>query len=641
MAERLVICGGLPVPASSKDDVLKLDVNASEGSVNRVNLKLGDLSARMVEDLPHVLADLIEIAAYVYCADQFTRRGGDTMPDMGKDWFRRLRFRIPVRQIDLWRRADIREALIEALTFLSDDRFDFDFVPHPERQPTGLQPYLDFGDSVESGFIPDDVILFSGGLDSFAGAVENLVGRGRQVALVSHRASPMVMSKQNGLVAALRDRTKPRQLFHVPVSINKGHEEAVEFTQRTRSFLFATLGVVVARLFRKNVVQFYENGVVSVNLPVAGHVLGTRATRTTHPKALADFSRLFSLLLEEPIAVENPYFWRTKAEVVSIVADNGCADLIADTFSCTRVREATRRRRHCGACSQCLDRRLGILGAKLGEYEPADAYVVDLFRGERKPGLDVVMAESYVLQALKLSSMSEQAFFSAFGQIFRILPYLPGPHEENARKLYELHRRHGQMVQEVVSQELRHHATLIQSLSLPRTSLLMLVQSASVRLPDLVDQTEIEAPISEQAAQDIRPTVALPLVFAIDEERKRILFRGAIEVKGAGFELVQELAREFEEDVNAGRPREEFRFVPADALSKRLKIDGQVLRQRLTRLRRELERKFLNALDVQLDTNDVIENDPWRGYRLNPYLLRVHPAQIRDIAVPAADVTAA
>lgn len=630
MAERLVICGGLPAAASGKEDVLELDVKASEGAVNRVNLKLGDLSVRMVEDVPHVLTDLIEIAAYVYCADQFTRRGGETMLDMGRDWFRRFRFRIPVRRIDLWQRTDIRESLIETLGSLSDDHFDFDFVPHPEPQPTGLQPYLDFGDSVESGFIPDEVILFSGGLDSFAGAVESLVGRGRQVALVSHRASPMIMSKQGGLVAALRERTKPRQLFHVPVSINKGHEEAVEFTQRTRSFLFATLGLVVARLFRKNIVQFYENGVVSVNLPVAGHVLGTRATRTTHPKTLADFSRLFSVILDEPITVENPYFWKTKGEVATVVAEHGCADLIADTFSCTRVREATRRKRHCGACSQCLDRRFGILGAKLGEYEPADAYVVDLFRGERKPGPDVVMAESYVLHALKLSSMSEQAFFSTFGQIFRILPHLPGTPEENARKLYELHRRHGEMVQEVVSQELRHHATLVQSLSLPDTSLLMLMQSASVRLPELLDQTETEAPASEQAARDIRPTVARPLVFAIDEERKRVLFHGSIEVKGAGFEIVRELAQEFEEDVNAGRQKEEFRFVLADALSKRLKIDGQGLRQRITRLRKVLERKFLEALDVQLDTNDVIENDPWRGYRLNPYLLRVHPAQIRD-----------
>ncbi len=637
MTERLIVCGGLSARKSKAEDVLELDSRLSARPANRVNLKLGDLSARMVEDIPPVLTDLIEIAAYVYCADQFTRRGGDTMPDMGKEWSRRFRFRIPVRQIDLWRRADVREALIETLDFLSDDQFDFEFMPHPDPKPTGLQPYLDLGGSVDTGFVPDDVILFSGGLDSFAGAVERAIGDGRRVALVSHQASSMIMSKQAHLVAALRERTRPGQLFHVPVSANKGHEEAVEFTQRTRSFLFATLGLIVARLFRKNTVRFYENGVVSVNLPLAGHVLGTRATRTTHPKVLSDFGRLFSLILEEPITVENPYFWKTKAEMAGVIAAQGCADLIADTFSCTRVREATRRKRHCGACSQCLDRRFGILGARLGEHEPAAAYLVDLFHGERKPGLDVITAESYVLHALKLATMTEQAFFSSFGQIFRILPHLPGTHEENAAKLYDLHRRHGQTVQEVIRQELAHHATLIQSLSLPETSLLMLMQSASVRLPDILDPTEAEPPASKQAIRDARRIIERPLVFALDEEHKRVLFHGGIEVKGAGFELVKALMKEFDEDLLAERSKHDFRFVPAGTLTKRLEIDGReidepALRQRVTRFRKGLEKKFLDVLDLQLEVNDIIENDPWHGYRLNPYLLRVPATQIRDAA---------
>jgi hypothetical protein len=30
--------------------------------------------------------------------------------------------------------------------------------------------------------------------------------------------------------------------------------------------------------------SFYENGVVSINPPLAGDIVGGRATRTTHPK---------------------------------------------------------------------------------------------------------------------------------------------------------------------------------------------------------------------------------------------------------------------------------------------------------------------------------------------------------------------
>ena len=93
MVERLVICGGLPTTKAGTQNSIELDVSAPDRSAQRVNLKLGDLSARMVEDVPLVLTDLIEIAAYVYCADQFTSRGGEMMSGMGKDWSRSFRFR--------------------------------------------------------------------------------------------------------------------------------------------------------------------------------------------------------------------------------------------------------------------------------------------------------------------------------------------------------------------------------------------------------------------------------------------------------------------------------------------------------------------------------------------------------------------
>ena len=633
MTERLVVCGGLPVSGTSTKDIIALDVNGSADSPTRVNLKLGDISTRMVENVPPVLTDLLELAAYIYCADQLTGRGGDTLPDMGKDWRRRFRFRVPVRRPDLWGRSEVQDLLVEALSFLSDDDYAFDFVQHPDPAPAGLQPYLDFGDPEDAGFVPDDVILFSGGLDSFAGTVESLIGDGRRAALVSHQSSPMVISKQSKLVMALRERTKASQLLRVPVSVTKGQEEAVEFTQRSRSFLFATLALVVARLFRRKTVRFYENGIVSLNLPVASHVLGARATRSTHPRVLADFSRLFSLILDEPVTVENPYLWKTKSDVVAIIAAHGCADLIAESFSCARVREATRRGRHCGVCSQCIDRRFGILGAGLGEHEAPDSYVVDLFRGERKPGPEVVMAESYVLHALKLASMSEQTFLSSFGQVFRVLPYLPGSPDENAARLHDLHRRHGHIVEKVIDRELAQHATLTKSLSLPETSLLMLIQSSAVRLAT-VDPAETEPPASEQAAADHSRTLERPLVFAIDEKRGKVLFRGGVEIGGAGFELVKALAVEFKEDVTSTRAPDECRFVEAEILAGRLGIDQQGLRQRITRFRDTIEKRFLVAFDVQLADDDVIQNDPGQGYRLNPYLLLVQPGQMRDTTKP-------
>lgn len=43
-------------------------------------------------------------------------------------------------------------------------------------------------------------------------------------------------------------------------------------------------------------VRFYENGVISLNLPVCAQVVGGRATRTTHPRVMRGFQDIVSLV---------------------------------------------------------------------------------------------------------------------------------------------------------------------------------------------------------------------------------------------------------------------------------------------------------------------------------------------------------
>ena len=65
-------------------------------------LKLEDISKRLVKNVPDLLIDLVEIATYVYCADQATSRGGDAQVGMGSAWRRDFRFIIPVRNPNHW-----------------------------------------------------------------------------------------------------------------------------------------------------------------------------------------------------------------------------------------------------------------------------------------------------------------------------------------------------------------------------------------------------------------------------------------------------------------------------------------------------------------------------------------------------------
>jgi len=79
--------------------------------------------------------------------------------------------------------------------------------------------------------------MFSGGLDSLAGAVES-AANGSNLILVSHRPVSVLSSRQADLFANLQKAFPKSKMKHVPVWVNKDGDITREFSQRTRSFLF-------------------------------------------------------------------------------------------------------------------------------------------------------------------------------------------------------------------------------------------------------------------------------------------------------------------------------------------------------------------------------------------------------------------
>jgi hypothetical protein len=100
-------------------------------------------------------------------------------------------------------------------------------------------------------------MLFSGGLDSTAGLIEQLLGMGRRVTFVTHRSATLLAGRQGELLNRIRQRSPRRSLFHVPIWVTKGEQEPIEFSQRTRSLLFAVLGTLVAQMFGKQEIFFF------------------------------------------------------------------------------------------------------------------------------------------------------------------------------------------------------------------------------------------------------------------------------------------------------------------------------------------------------------------------------------------------
>jgi hypothetical protein len=482
--ERVILCGGLHASGNAKG---KATVPLSLwGKDSNVTLKVGDISQKMVANIAPVLIDLLEIATYVYCADQATARGGRTSRDYGAQWRRQFQFHIPVREPDLWSAKPVRSALCDTLGFLSDDEYAFTFKKLAKPPP--VDQYLDFGAVNAPGFQAEEVVLFSGGLDSLGGAIQEVIADKRSIALVSHRSNPKIDSRQRALLLDLKQKSLPQQPFHVPVWINKEKALGREYTQRTRSFLYASLGAIVARIFDLWRIRFYENGVVSINLPISPQVVGGRATRTTHPQVLNGFSEIFSAIFQKPFAVENPFCWMTKAEVVKSIRDRGCGDLVKHTVSCTHVWEMTTMKTHCGTCSQCIDRRFGTLAAGCPDAEdPEEMYGVDLLRGERPPGDSRTMLESYVGMAKRVRSMSDTAFFTEFGEVHRVTRQIHGMSvHDAATRILALYKRHATEVGDVIARGIRDHAQDISDGTLPSSSLLILALPDEYKRPATV-----------------------------------------------------------------------------------------------------------------------------------------------------------
>ncbi|MCA1789836.1 MAG: 7-cyano-7-deazaguanine synthase [Thioalkalivibrio sp.] len=595
---------------SGGDEDLRFSIDDTQVGVS---LRVGQLSRSLVARLPDRALDLLELAALIYGVDAAVSRGGPADSRMGALWHRRFLVEIPVRDLAFWQDAEVVHALQETLMFLSGDRFAFSFTPKTEPEAEYTR-YFDFGE--DGGWRADRVLMFSGGLDSFAGALEEVAEQGAQVALISHASSSKIAPVQRSLNAALTGRFGADACRHVPVRIQMKGRSTKEGTHRTRSFLFAALGTITAHAFARDRVSFHENGVVSLNLPPVGNVLGTRATRTTHPQALARFTDFFSRAFGGAMRVDNPYFWRTKTDVVQTVARLGMAPQIAHTRSCADVHNQTKQFVHCGRCSQCIDRRFAILAAGLEHADPAEAYKVDLLEGIRTDVRDREIGLSYMRNSDAFMHMALGDLERAFPTVVDAVGHLGHPPETGLAMITELLRRHGSSVMSVVQDHMRKKpASEYPDGSLPRLF-------GDAQRDRSLPHVEIEPPIP--SSQEPQRTI-LEVVPA----RERVEIDGIVELrKTAAARLLIVLANEWLKGAGAGLDPLDFPCMSADRLASALDYSGEdMVRQAVKRARTDLRKKFISAGRNGAQGEDLIENIPWHGYRLAPDRVQVRLVQ--------------
>jgi hypothetical protein len=160
-----------------------------------------------------------------------------------------------------------------------------------------------------------------------------------------------------------------------------------ENSQRTRGFLFLTLGVVSAIATGAAKLSLYENGIGAINLPYDATQVGTCNSRATHPSTLLRMQDFVRTLTGREFVIDNPFLFTTKAEMCAHEAVERLAESLPLTFSCDGFPVRAKNRSQCGFCTSCLLRRLSIEAAGLSMYD-GNGYLNDIcsstFRGSEK-----------------------------------------------------------------------------------------------------------------------------------------------------------------------------------------------------------------------------------------------------------------
>lgn len=323
--------------------------------------------------------DLAILAATVTAADTRISRQEDAQDS----WTREIDLYLPVSNFDLW--SPNTKLIERMLRFLTGDFWRVAFRPRKKE----LKSLIDRPPKLIDTTL-DTVCLFSGGLDSFVGAID-LLEEGKHPIFVSHYKD--VSTKSQEVCAARLSKQygdfSPRYV-RANVSFDKNDLPGLgtETTTRGRSFIFFALAVLAADAIDGTTqINVPENGLISLNVPLDPLRLGAWSTRTTHPFYMARWQELLDNLGIEA-RFQNPYRFKTKGEMLS-----GCTNqmFIAKnydiTISCSSITKGRWKKLspvHCGYCTPCLIRRASIMTAfdrDSTTYSIPDLYAQPLKRG--------------------------------------------------------------------------------------------------------------------------------------------------------------------------------------------------------------------------------------------------------------------
>lgn len=323
-------------------------------------------------EISETYEDLFVIGISIFALDKRINRR------LFKDcWTREISVSIPVLNENVWNKT--KDQWNKILCFLSGDIWDVNFrqcfKQYSKRDnPNRIHLHIEKCDCVS---------LFSGGLDSYCGAIK-LLEDGKSPCLIGHNEYPKLRKKQQEFVDCFQSIYDNQMVKFISFSANSRAPKdmqgkkliGAENTSRGRSLLFLSAAISIAGILGDTVpVYIPENGFIGLNIPLTNSRKGTCSTRTTHPhfiKGLQDI--LQSVGIRNPII--NFFAFSSKREIVDSVKDTKAFKThYMDTISCSHPCLARYNKKghneypiNCGYCYPCLIRKSSLIDVKDYKY---------------------------------------------------------------------------------------------------------------------------------------------------------------------------------------------------------------------------------------------------------------------------------
>ena len=503
---KTLLCNGATCPDSVDSSRAKrLEYRSGLPEIGpNVRINLPSIS-RQLFHVPDRQLDLLEIASYVFAGDRLTSRGNRVAVEY-QSWSRNLHFVIRVRDWEFWNQQSVKDSLSTMLEFMTGDaRFEFEFQPGHTTPATSLFDREEFLVERPSN---REILLFSGGIDSLAGAVHKLMESNAPICLVSHVSQSNSQRTRTQLVSALNSEYNDR-VSHYQFRTNLRQIRALDETQRSRLFLFGSVAYVVASTFNVAHFSVFENGITSLNFSRRDDLINARASRTTHPRAVDYLTKFLSLVAAEQFQIKTPFVWITKSQVIGRLLDAGLARLITSSVSCSHTFNSAGGATHCGECYQCVDRRIAMYAAGAHDFDNESLYANDVIVNQIKTPEGKKTIVDYLRQAANFAYWDLGQFCQELlAELEMAYGHMPDcvDEDEFVDKVWSLARCHGSEVKRSLQTMRVAHEEILQPL--PVGSLLEIVsdreflkQPIDLLVEDLRGRLETSIPMAFQSQQ--------------------------------------------------------------------------------------------------------------------------------------------